>query len=105
MDAAQVPDRARFEVDGAFLDLPVHAGLALPVFDGLLLGELIAQAMPRHGTNVSHLFDEMSHKNLLARGHWRAPMLGFSSEHRRAEKVREKAARGSEVLQGRASFR
>lgn len=61
VDRAQVPDRTRLEVHGAFQDLPVHAGFALPDFDGLFLSELIAQAMPRSSASVGHGFDEMSH--------------------------------------------
>ncbi|MNP79307.1 hypothetical protein D3C76_1771130 [compost metagenome] len=52
-------DRIRFEVHGAFLDLPVHASFALPDFDGLFLSELVAQTVPRGGASVGHGFDEM----------------------------------------------
>ncbi|MNR50230.1 hypothetical protein D3C85_1697210 [compost metagenome] len=55
-------DGVCFEVHRAFLDLPVHAGFLLPGFDGLLLGKAIAQAVPWGSANVSHLFDEMSHR-------------------------------------------
>ncbi|MCY1563365.1 hypothetical protein D9M68_1009340 [compost metagenome] len=61
MDGAQVANGIRLEVNRAFLNLPVHAGFTLPDFDGLLLGELIAQAMPGSGASVGHGFDEMSH--------------------------------------------
>ena len=61
VDRAQVADGIRFEMHGAFEDLPVHAGFALPDFDGLLLRELIAQAMPRGSASVGHGFDEMCH--------------------------------------------
>ena len=40
-------DGIGFEVDGAFLDFPVHAGFPLPDLDGLLLGKVIAQPVPR----------------------------------------------------------
>lgn len=56
-------DGIRLEMHGAFEDLPVHAGLALPDFDGLFLRELIAQAMPRSSASVGHGFDEMCHVN------------------------------------------
>ena len=45
------------------LDLPVHAGFALPDFQRLFLRQAVAQAMPRGSANVSHLFDSMSHGN------------------------------------------
>ena len=67
MDGAQMADGIRFEVHGAFKDLPVHTGFALPDFQGLLLRELITQAVPRGGSDVGHLLDEVSHKDLLAR--------------------------------------
>lgn len=54
----------RFEMHGAFEDLPVHSGFALPDFDGLFLGELIAQAMPRGSASVGHGFDEMCHEEI-----------------------------------------
>ncbi|MNG00627.1 hypothetical protein D3C84_835690 [compost metagenome] len=41
VDGAEMADSVGFEVNGAFLDRPVHSGLALPDFDGLFLRELI----------------------------------------------------------------
>lgn len=61
MDSTQVPYSIRFEMYGAFLDLPVHASFALPDIDRLFLRELIAQAMPGGCSGVGHCFDEMSH--------------------------------------------
>lgn len=61
MDAAQVADHIRFEVDGALLDLPVHASFALPDFQRLFRGEAAAQAMPGGFADIRHTFDEMSH--------------------------------------------
>lgn len=54
-------DGVGFEVDGAFLDLPVYTGFTLPDLDRLFLRQLTAEAMPRSRTNLSHLFDLMSH--------------------------------------------
>ena len=51
----------RLEMHWAFLDLPVHTGFTLPDFDGLFLGEIVAQTVPRGSADVGHLFDEMSH--------------------------------------------
>ncbi|MCY1563367.1 hypothetical protein D9M68_1009360 [compost metagenome] len=61
MDGAQVANGVGLEMHGAFEDLPIHAGFALPDLDGLFLSELIAQTMPRSGAYVCHLFDEVSH--------------------------------------------
>ena len=54
-------DRVGFEVDGAFLDLPVHAGFPLPDFQRLFRGESAAQTMPGGFADIGHTFDEMSH--------------------------------------------
>ncbi|UUC53578.1 MULTISPECIES: hypothetical protein [Pseudomonas] len=54
-------DCVRFEVDGAFLDLPVHASFPLPDFQRLFRGETTAQAMPGSFADIGHTFDEMSH--------------------------------------------
>ena len=54
-------NRIRFEVDRAFLDLPVHAGFALPDFQWLFRREAAAQAMPGGFADIGHTFDEMSH--------------------------------------------
>ncbi|KES22996.1 hypothetical protein FG99_15640 [Pseudomonas sp. AAC] len=61
VDATQMTDRVRLEVDGAFLDLPVHAGLALPDFQRLFRGKAAAQTMPGGFADIGHAFDEMSH--------------------------------------------
>lgn len=49
------------EMDRAFLDLPVHAGLTLPDFQRLFRRETAAQAMPGSFADIGHTFDEMSH--------------------------------------------
>jgi hypothetical protein len=61
VDGAQMTESIRLEMHRAFLDLPVHTGFTLPYFNGLFLGKVIAQAVPRGSADVGHLFDEMSH--------------------------------------------
>src|SRR5690606_34928335 len=61
VNTSYVANSVCFEVNRALLDLPVHTGLTLPDFNGLFLRQLTAEAMPRGRTNVSHLFDLMSH--------------------------------------------
>ncbi|MCY1449960.1 hypothetical protein D9M71_667350 [compost metagenome] len=56
-------DALGFEMHWAVLNLPVHTRFPLPDFEGLFGGEATAQAMPRRGANVSHLFNKMSHGN------------------------------------------
>lgn len=56
-------DGIRLEMHRAFQDLPVHAGFALPDFDGLFLRQVVAQTVPRGSASVGHGFDEMSHYN------------------------------------------
>jgi hypothetical protein len=63
MNSAEVADGIRFEMHGAFQDLPVHTGFTLPDFDGLFLRQVVAQAVPRGSADVGHGFDEMSHEN------------------------------------------
>lgn len=61
MDRAQMTDSIRFEMYRRLLDLPVHTSLTLPDLDRLLARQVVAQAVPGSGADVSHLFDLMSH--------------------------------------------
>lgn len=54
-------DAVRFEMNGAFQDLPIHTGFTLPDLDRLFLREVVAQAMPGGSASVCHCFDEMGH--------------------------------------------
>lgn len=50
------------ELHRSLFDLPIHSGLLLPDFKGLVRRELVAQAMPGRLADVGHLFDEVSHE-------------------------------------------
>ena len=49
------------EEDRGFVDLPVHAGLLLPDFEGLIGLQAIAEAVPGFGIGVRHGLDEVGH--------------------------------------------
>ena len=49
------------EVSRTFLNLPIHAGFALPDLKWLFLRQAVTQTMPRSSASVGHCFDEMSH--------------------------------------------
>ena len=79
---SRVADGVRLEVHGAFQNLPVHTGFALPDFDGLFLWQVVAQAVPRSSANVGHLFDLMSHDEFpLGAGRHKAPRM---AQHRQS---------------------
>ena len=50
------------EEDRGFVDLPVHAGLLLPDFEGLIGLQAIAEAVPGFGIGVGHGLDEVGHE-------------------------------------------
>jgi len=61
MDGAEMADGVRFEVNGAFLDLPVHSSFTLPNFQRLPLRQSATQAVPGSRADIRHAFYEMSH--------------------------------------------
>ena len=63
MNRTEVADGVRFEMNGAFQDLPVHSSFTLPDLNGLFLRQVVAQTVPRGSASVGHGFDEMSHEN------------------------------------------